>query len=88
MPQYHSPTMRRFLTIPIEQQPPPRLAHPGFHTLIWRILSTALKRNLNSGGLLSAPRVESGWKEPFLAQLSGGHIERKDKVARLPLKTL
>jgi hypothetical protein len=71
-----------------KQQPGTWLPHAGFHALIGRIFSAALKCNFDTGGIVRDLHLSAGRDKAFLAQSSSHHFERQDQVIGFPLKRL
>jgi hypothetical protein len=69
-----------------KEQPGTWLPHAGFHALIGRIFSAALKCYFHTGRIVSDRHV--GWDESFLPQFSCRRVERENQVTGFPLKRL
>jgi len=69
-----------------KQQSRSGLPHARFHPLVGRVLTTALKRNLDSGGVVKPQFRRTGRENPPLSQFPGGHVEIEDQSIGLPLK--
>jgi hypothetical protein len=79
--------VRRLLASASEQQSGDGLAHARFHTLIRRILPTALQGDFHAGGIVLRSQATGGEKT-LLPQFRGLYGKRKNQIPGHPLKWL